>query len=145
MKQLRILGRSIRDAFKSVFRNFSLSMASISCITITLLIVAISMVLSYNIENISTLIKKDFSIVVFVENNATDEDIKNIKEQIEKLISSSFPEFNIPKKYIFRDELPLTGMSKIDFKQLELESLEFIDNKSDLIVLNEEEKNLIKK
>lgn len=36
-------------------------------------------------------------------------------------------------------------MSKIDFKQLELESLEFIDNKSDLIVLNEEEKNLIKK
>ena len=144
MKQLRILGRSIRDAFKSVFRNFSLSMASISCITITLLIVAISMVLSYNIENISTLIKKDFSIVVFVENNATDEDIKNIKEQIEKLISSSFPEFNIPKKYIFRDELPLTGMSKIDFKQLELESLEFIDNKSDLIVLNEEEKNLIK-
>ena len=79
MKQLRILGRSIRDAFKSVFRNFSLSMASISCITITLLIVAISMVLSYNIENISTLIKKDFSIVVFVENNATDEDIKNIK------------------------------------------------------------------
>lgn len=85
MKQLRILGRSIRDAFKSVFRNFSLSMASISCITITLLIVAISMVLSYNIENISTLIKKDFSIVVFVENNATDEDIKNIKEQIEKL------------------------------------------------------------
>ena len=76
MKQLRILGRSIRDAFKSVFRNFSLSMASISCITITLLIVAISMVLSYNIENISTLIKKDFSIVVFVENNATDEDIK---------------------------------------------------------------------
>ena len=78
MKQLRILGRSIRDAFKSVFRNFSLSMASISCITITLLIVAISMVLSYNIENISTLIKKDFSIVVFVENNATDEDIKNI-------------------------------------------------------------------
>ena len=72
MKQLRILGRSIRDAFKSVFRNFSLSMASISCITITLLIVAISMVLSYNIENISTLIKKDFSIFVFVENNATD-------------------------------------------------------------------------
>ena len=69
----------------------------------------------------------------------------NLKEQIEKLISSSFPEFNIPKKYIFRDELPLTGMSKIDFKQLELESLEFIDNKSDLIVLNEEEKNLIKK
>ena len=82
MKLFRILGRSIRDAFKSVFRNFSLSIASISCITITLLIVSISMVLSYNIENIAVLIKKDFSIVVFVENDATEEDITNIRNTI---------------------------------------------------------------
>ena len=47
MKTLRIIGVSIKDAFKSVFRNFSLSIASISCITITLLIVSISMILSY--------------------------------------------------------------------------------------------------
>ena len=38
MKTLRIIGESIKDAFKSVFRNFPLSIASISCITITLLI-----------------------------------------------------------------------------------------------------------
>ena len=85
MKLFRILGRSIRDAFKSVFRNMSLSIASISCITITLLIVSISMVLSYNIENIAVLIKKDFSIVVFVDNDATDEDITKIEEEINKL------------------------------------------------------------
>lgn len=85
MKQFRLLGRSIRDAFKSVFRNFSLSIASISCITITLLIVSISMVLSYNIENIAVLIKKDFSIVVFVDNDATDEDIAKIEEKIKAL------------------------------------------------------------
>lgn len=82
MKQFRMLGRSVRDAFKSVFRNFSLSIASISCITITLLIVSISMVLSYNAENISKLIKKDFSIVVFVQNDATTEDVENIKREI---------------------------------------------------------------
>lgn len=85
MKLFRILGRSIRDAFKSVFRNFSLSIASISCITITLLIVAISMVVSYNIENIAVLIKKDFSIVVFVENDATSEEIKNIENKIKNM------------------------------------------------------------
>lgn len=85
MKLFRILGRSIRDAFKSVFRNFSLSIASISCITITLLIVSISMVLSYNIENIAVLIKKDFSIVVFVENDATEEEIKNIENAINNM------------------------------------------------------------
>lgn len=56
MKTLRIIGGSIKDAFKSVFRNFSLSIVSISCITITLLIVSISMILSYNTENIALLI-----------------------------------------------------------------------------------------
>ena len=81
MKAFRILGRNIRDSFKSVFRNFSLSLASISCITITLLIVSISMILSYNIENIATLIKKDFSIVVFVDNDATEEEVKYIETE----------------------------------------------------------------
>ncbi|MBQ1813142.1 MAG: permease-like cell division protein FtsX [Bacilli bacterium] len=85
MKLFRLLGRSVRDAFKSVFRNFSLSLASISSVTITLLIVAVSMVLSYNIENISTLIKKDFSIVVFVENDATAEEIEEIEDKIKNM------------------------------------------------------------
>lgn len=85
MKLFRILGRSIRDAFKSVFRNFSLSIASISCITITLLIVSISMILSYNIENIAVLIKKDFSIVVFLDNDITPEEISNVENEIKNL------------------------------------------------------------
>lgn len=85
MKVLRMLGRSIRDAFKGVFRNFSLSIASISCITITLLIVGVSMVLSYNAENVATLIKKDFSVVVFVENDATSEEIAYVKDYIENM------------------------------------------------------------
>ena len=93
MKQFRLLGRSIRDAFKSVFRNISLSIASISCITITLFIVSISMVLSYNIENIAVLIKKDFSIVVFVENDATEEDIKNIEKNIKEMDNIDTYEF----------------------------------------------------
>ena len=85
MKFFRLFGRSIRDSFKSVFRNFSLSLASISCITITLLIVSISMILSYNIENIATLIKKDFSIVVFVDNDATEDEVKYIENEIKKM------------------------------------------------------------
>ena len=56
MKWFRILGRSIKDAFNSVFRNMSLSIASISCIAITLIVVSISMVLSYNVDNITKLI-----------------------------------------------------------------------------------------
>ena len=56
MKAFRILRNNLKDGFKSVFRNFPLSIASISCITIILLIVSISMILSYNTENIALLI-----------------------------------------------------------------------------------------
>ena len=81
MKMLRMLGRGIRDAFKSVFRNFSLSLASISCITITLIIVAISIILSYNVTNFTKEIEKDLTIVVFVNNKATESDVEHIKEE----------------------------------------------------------------
>ena len=85
MKALRMLGRSIRDAFKSVFRNFSLSLASVSCIAITLIIVAASIVISFNVENFTKEIEKDLTIVVFVENDATEEDIADIKEELENM------------------------------------------------------------
>ena len=53
MKLFRSINRYFRDAAKSVFRNFSLSLASISCITITLIVVALSIVLSYNVEKMT--------------------------------------------------------------------------------------------
>jgi len=84
MKFLRMLGRSIRDSFKSVFRNFSLSLASISCITITLIIVAIAMIASFNVQNFTKEIEKDLTIVVFLDNEVNDADIEDIKREIKK-------------------------------------------------------------
>lgn len=58
MKVLRRFNRNIRDAFKSVIRNFSLSIASISCITITLIVVSTSIIMSFNVDNFTNSIKK---------------------------------------------------------------------------------------
>ena len=66
MKAIRIFKRNIRDGIKSVGRNLSLSIASISCITITLLIVAIALIASSNIENITKVVRDDFTIVAFL-------------------------------------------------------------------------------
>lgn len=85
MKLFRMLGRSIRDAFKSVIRNFSLSLASISCITITLIIVALAIIASLNVQNFTKEIEKDMTIVAFIDNDANEEDIKKIKDDIDKL------------------------------------------------------------
>ena len=85
MKLFRMLGRSIRDAFKSVIRNFSLSLASISCITITLIIVAVAMVASANVQNFTKEIENDMTIVVFLENDTDEKEAKEIEEKIKEL------------------------------------------------------------
>jgi len=73
MKIFRTLFRSIRDAFKSVIRNFSLSLASISCITITLIIIAAALLISQNVKNFTNEIESDVTIVAFLESDVTDE------------------------------------------------------------------------
>ena len=85
MKTFRILSRNIRDSFQSVFRNFSLSLASISCITITLLVVSISMILSVNVNNFATLVEKDVTIVTFLDADITAEKIKVVEQEIKRL------------------------------------------------------------
>lgn len=85
MKAFRILGRNIRDAIRSVFRNFSLSLASISCITITLIVVSIAIILTYNVNNFAGLIEKDVTIVTFLDQGVTDEEIKEVEAEIKKL------------------------------------------------------------
>ena len=89
MKLFRMIGRSIRDALKSVIRNFSLSLASISCITITLIIVAVAIVASLNVQNFTKEIEKDMTIVVFLDNKATQEDAKEVENKIKKLSNVS--------------------------------------------------------
>lgn len=93
MKLFRMLGRSIRDAFKSVIRNFSLSLASISCITITLVIVAIAIIASFNVNNFTSEIEKDLTIVVFLDNDVTEAQIKDVKSDLEDISNIEKIEF----------------------------------------------------
>lgn len=85
MKVFRILGRNVRDAFKSVIRNFSLSIASITCITITLLLVSITIIISYNVNKFTKDIEKDLTVVVFVKKDVSNEDSENIKNKLEAI------------------------------------------------------------
>ena len=83
MKAFRIFGRNIRDGFKSVGRNLSLSLASISCITITLLIVAIALIVSYNVESVTKRVKQDFTVVAFINTKATKDQVNELKNEIQ--------------------------------------------------------------
>lgn len=85
MKNFRILYRNIRDGIKNVFRNFSLSVASISCITVTLLLVSFSIVGSLNVENFTKEIRDDFTIVTYIANEADENKLIEIKNDLKKI------------------------------------------------------------
>lgn len=85
MKIFRMLGRDIRDAFHSVIRNFSLSLASITCIVITLFIVSISIMLSAVVNNFADNVKKDMTIIAFLDIDISEERITEMKTELERI------------------------------------------------------------
>ena len=82
MRACRIFFRSIRDAFKSVVRNFSLSFASIMCTTITLILVAVAIVAAANVQNATKLIEDELTIVTYLKKDVTEDQIENIKTEL---------------------------------------------------------------
>lgn len=103
MKAFRILGRNIRDSFKSVFRNFSLSLASIACIVITLIVVSIAIILSYNVNNFTKAVEQDMTIVAFLDRDVSLERIEDIKDEINVL--NHIENFTFHDKMEIRDEM----------------------------------------
>ena len=105
MRIFRMLGRSIRDAFKSVIRNFSLSLASISCITITLIIVAIAIMASFNVQNFTQEIERDLTIVIFLNNDVTEEDINNVENEIRQIPNVDKSSIRFESKQDVKEEM----------------------------------------
>ena len=85
MRIFRIIGRSIQNAGKSILRNFSLSMASITCSIITLILVSIGILLSYNINNITKNIENELTIVIFMDKNITTDELNKTKEDLNNI------------------------------------------------------------
>ena len=99
MRLFRSIKRYFRDAAKSVFRNFSLSLASISCITITLIVVALSIVLSYNVEEMTKHVSSNISIVIFLKGDTSSDDVKKFKDSLERISNVGEITFKSKKDY----------------------------------------------
>lgn len=104
MKAIRIFRRNIANAFKSIFRNFSLSIASIICTTITLIIVAIAIIFSANVNNFTKDIENTLTILVFVDKNATEDDVNTIKSKILEIKNIKSDELVYKDKETIKEE-----------------------------------------
>ena len=132
MQIFRMLQRGIRDAFKSVVRNFSLSIASIICVSITLFIVSVAIILTANVNNFSKNIKQDVTIIAFLEKksdkNAIQKELKALKNvskvefvskvDAKKELSESSSQFKEWLKDWNDEDLPLKDSFKIKVKDL---------------------------
>ena len=106
MKGIRIFFRSISESMTNVGRNLSLSVASISCISITLVLVAVSIILSQNVNSFTNAIEKDVTIVTFIDREATDEEVEAVGIRIKSLDnieSVTFQSKNETKKQMQED------------------------------------------
>ena len=114
MKFFRVIGRSFRDSLKSIGRNFSLSLASITCVMITLIIVGVALVITYNVDSSTKKLKNELSITVFISNDADQFDIDSIGTQIKGID-------NVDKDYV-------KYKSKAEIKKEMMESNDTFEN-----------------
>lgn len=82
MRAIRVFLRSFNEAFKSVFRNFSLSIASVTCTTITLILVSIAILFSYNVNNVTKKLENELTIIVYLEKDASKEQAEALEGKI---------------------------------------------------------------
>jgi cell division transport system permease protein len=81
----RTFARHLRESFKSIGRNGWMTFASVSAVTVTLLLVGVFIVLMLNMNKVATDIEKDVEIRVLLEIGTKDEEIKSIEEKIDKI------------------------------------------------------------
>lgn len=90
MKPIRIFIRCLRDSFKSFVRNFSLSLASILCVTITLLLVGFTAIASFNINNTIDSVEDELSIIVYLNKDVTEERLEELEIEFEEITHVDF-------------------------------------------------------
>ncbi|MED4016517.1 permease-like cell division protein FtsX [Sutcliffiella cohnii] len=84
MKPRTVL-RHFRESFKSLARNGWMTFASISAVTVTLLLVGVFLVIMMNLNNVAKEIEQDVEIKVYIEMTATEEEQNQLQADLEKV------------------------------------------------------------
>lgn len=83
--KLRTMGRHFRDSFKSLVRNGWMSVAAISAVAMTLILVGSFVVILLNVNKLASDVENDVSVRVFIDLAADKENKKSLKEELEKI------------------------------------------------------------
>lgn len=81
----RTLRRHMKESLKNLARNGWMTFASVSAVTVTLMLVGVFFVIMMNLNKVATDIEEDVRIRVHIDIAATKEDQANLKKKIEQI------------------------------------------------------------
>ena len=81
----RTAGRHLRDSIKSISRNGWMTFASVSAVTVTLLLVGVFVLIMMNLNKVADDLESDVEIKVYVELTADEEATTALGEEIKKI------------------------------------------------------------
>ncbi|AZP04590.1 permease-like cell division protein FtsX [Jeotgalibaca ciconiae] len=83
--KFRTMSRHIRDASKSLVRNGWMTLAAISAVTMTLLLVGSFIAILFNVNKLASDIENDVSVRVFIDLGAEEADRETLRNELEKI------------------------------------------------------------
>lgn len=95
--KIRTLGRHFRESFRNIWRNGWMTFASISTVSVTLLILGVFVLLALNLDNLSKYAEKTVEIRVFLKDGTTDQQIDQLHNRLKTMPEISEVVF-IPKE-----------------------------------------------
>lgn len=83
--KFRTIGRHIRDAFKSLFRNGWMSVAAVSAVAMTLMLVGSFVAILFNVNKLASDVENDVSVRVYIDLAAEQANKDELKTKLEKI------------------------------------------------------------
>ncbi|MCM3585171.1 permease-like cell division protein FtsX [Mesobacillus maritimus] len=117
----RTFRRHVKESFKSLGRNSWMTVASVSSVTVTLLLVGVFFVIMMNLNSVATSIEEDVEIRVHIDVAANDEDREVLKQQIGGITQVDSIEFS-PKEEELDSLIDSFGEEGQAFKLVEQEN-----------------------
>ncbi len=85
----KVFFRHVKDSLRSLRRNGWMSVAAVSAVTVTLLLVGIFMALIFNLHHISQQVENDVQVRVYIDKKQPPNNVMTLKTNLKSWITST--------------------------------------------------------
>ncbi|MBY0097086.1 permease-like cell division protein FtsX [Mesobacillus maritimus] len=117
----RTFRRHVKESFKSLVRNSWMTLASISSVTVTLLLVGVFFVIMMNLNSVATSIEEDVEIRVHIDVAANQQDKDSLEQEIKGMSAIGSIQYS-PKEEELNSLIDSFGDEGEAFKLVEQEN-----------------------